>query len=133
MRGRPRKNIYERGERLINKKNGTTRWRFVKDVESKHQKRRAIVACDCGSIEVRYLAEITHGKSMGCRKCAEHKHGHGIRPGSLQSQSVIIGMAKSYFCNMKHRQPERFRRIKELGDGDLATGWYVEQDLKEDQ
>ena len=133
QKGRSKKWIFEKGDRIINIKNGPTRWRFIKDIEPGAKTRKSILVCDCGSIEVRNLMEAVHGKSMGCKKCKENRNGSHKIKNSMQSASVALGKSKGYFSTMKIRYPKRFEKIKKLGKGDLVEGWYMEQEIKQNE
>lgn len=129
MMGRPKKHIFTKGERLVNRHKGTTRWTYIKDLPERYKKRRVMVVCDCGSIEARYLSEILTGKSTGCRKCMKVvSKGSVVNPDSLRQQSLNIGMSLNYFTNLKRREPEKYERYKRLGKGRLDEGWWKAQE-----
>jgi hypothetical protein len=129
--GRPRTRVYKRGERLYNYKvDAPTRWRYISEAEVVGDKRKINVVCDCGAIHTRYLSEILHGKSTGCRKCmAKHGGRKGPIVGSMRWCSQQVGKELNYFGNMKASTHEKFNRIMKLGKGDLVEGYFLLQEF----
>lgn len=124
--GRPRTHVFKKGERLHNSAKGKTRWRYISEADSRHDKRRVNVVCDCGSIHTRYLSEILHGNSTGCIKCMRNMGGgqKGPRKGSLRWHSLNIGKTVNYFINLKRENHEKYSLIARLGLGDLTDGYH---------
>jgi hypothetical protein len=117
--------FFNRGDRLKTRDGTGTRWTYVKELAKNGYRRRVLVECDCGTIQVIYLQSALSGQSMGCFNCRTN-HGYQMKPkeDSLRQQSLNVGMSKNYFCNMKRNHPEMFEYIKRRGNGRLDDGWF---------
>ena len=56
----------------------------------------------------------------------------GPRKNGVVAKSLEIGKSANYFTDMRKNYPDRFKRILELGDGDIVAGYYALQKVYQD-
>ena len=119
----PKRYRWRAGDRVTTADGEETDWMFVGEAGYKGGRRRVRVCCvRCRKVAVRYVYNLTRGRSMRCENC----RGDSIRSEeSLRNSALSAGLGPNYFLNLRERNPEAFEALRRIGGGNPGRGYEV--------